>query len=251
MSFTDPIAPPFRPAEEVCRAAPQHVAVIMDGNGRWANARGLPRTEGHKVGELSLMDTVAGAVGAGVGYISMYAFSTENWRRSPSEVRFLMGFSRDVIRHRAQQLNEWGVRIRWVGREPRLWKSVIRELRAAEQLTAANTGTQLLLCVNYGGRAEIADAARGLALEVETGRRKASSINEKSLARHLYAADVPDVDLLIRTSGEQRISNFLLWQLAYAELDFVDIPWPDFGREALWKSITAFGRRQRRFGGTN
>lgn len=238
-----------RVSEAVRSVAPRHVAVIMDGNGRWANARGLPRTEGHREGELALMDTVAGAVEAGVGYLSVYAFSTENWSRSPAEVRFLMGYSRDVIRRRTAQLNEWNVRVRWVGREPRLWKSVIREIQRAERVTANNTGTQLLLCVNYGGRAELADAARLLALEVEAGRIKASSINEKTLARRLYIPDAPDVDLLIRTSGEERISNFLLWQLAYAELDFLDIPWPEFTRERLWQRILAYGHRARRFGG--
>lgn len=240
----DSLVPP-----QLVGAAPAHIAVIMDGNGRWANARGLPRTEGHKAGEVSLMDTVAGAVEAGVKYISMYAFSTENWNRSPAEVRFLMGYSRDTIRRRAEELNRWGVRIRWVGRAPKLWKSVIKELQAAEALTVNNTGTQLLLCVNYGGRAEIADAARNLALEVESGCRKASSISEKTLGRALYLPDVPDVDLLIRTSGERRISNFLLWQLAYAELDFLDIPWPEFGRQQLWERLIAYQKRDRRFGG--
>lgn len=229
--------------------APNHIAVIMDGNGRWANAKGLPRVEGHRAGEIALMDTVAGAQEAGVGHISMYAFSTENWNRSPAEVRFLMGYSRDVIKRRTAQLNEWNVKVRWLGRTPRLWKSVIKELRNAEEITRNNTGTQLLLCVNYGGRAEIADAARELAYEVESGRISAKSVNEKTLARRLYAPDVPDVDLMIRTSGEQRISNFLLWQMAYAELDFVDTPWPEFGREQLWKSILDYGSRDRRFGG--
>nr|WP_277984869.1 isoprenyl transferase [Actinomyces minihominis] len=228
---------------------PQHVAVIMDGNGRWANARGLPRTEGHRAGELALMDTVAGAVEAGVKYISMYAFSTENWKRSPAEVSFLMGYSRDVIRKHTDRLNDWGVRVRWVGRRPRLWKSVLKELRTAEEKTKHNTKTELLLCINYGGRAEIADAARDLAQEVADGKRKASSIREADIASHLYAADVPDVDLLIRTSGESRISNFLLWQLAYAELDFVPVPWPEFGREELWERLQAFQDRDRRFGG--
>lgn len=228
---------------------PQHVAVIMDGNGRWANARGLPRTEGHKAGELALMDTVAGAVEAGVKYISMYAFSTENWKRSPAEVSFLMGYSRDVIRKHTDRLNDWGVRVRWVGRRPRLWKSVLKELRTAEEKTKHNTKTELLLCINYGGRAEIADAARDLAQEVADGKRKASSIRESDIASHLYAADVPDVDLLIRTSGESRISNFLLWQLAYAELDFVPVPWPEFGRAELWERLQAFQDRDRRFGG--
>lgn len=228
---------------------PRHVAVIMDGNGRWANARGLPRTEGHKAGELSLMDTVAGAAEAGVKYLSMYAFSTENWKRSPAEVRFLMGYSRDVIRKHTDRLDSWNVRVRWVGRAPRLWKSVIKELQVAEEKTRNNTGTQLLLCVNYGGRAEIADAARALAQEVAEGKRKASSIKEADLASHLYVPDVPDVDLLIRTSGEARISNFLLWQLAYAELDFVPQAWPDFGRQQLWERLEAFRSRDRRYGG--
>lgn len=229
--------------------APDHVAVIMDGNGRWANARGLPRTEGHKAGELSLMDTVAGAVEAGVPYLSMYAFSTENWRRSPAEVRFLMGYSRDVIRKHTDRLNEWGVRVRWVGRRPRLWKSVLAELRVAEEKTRHNQATELLLCINYGGRAEITDAARSLAEEVAAGRRKASSIKEADLTSHLYAPGAPDVDLLIRTSGEQRISNFLLWQLAYAELDFTPDPWPEFGRQQLWQRLLAYRNRERRYGG--
>lgn len=249
----DPLAAPGEGSVRVPPAllgnVPEHVALIMDGNGRWANARGLPRTEGHKAGELALMDTVAGAAEAGVKHLSMYAFSTENWRRSPSEVRFLMGYSRDTIRKHTDRLNDWNVRVKWVGREPKLWKSVIKELKAAEEKTEDNTGTELLLCVNYGGRAEIADAARALAREVAEGKRKPSSIGEKALADHLYAPAAPDVDLLIRTSGEQRISNFLLWQLAYAELDFVETPWPDFGREALWDRLVAYGTRNRRFGG--
>ncbi len=250
---TDPLAAPGmganRVPEQLIGLAPAHVAVIMDGNGRWANARGLPRTKGHEAGELALMDTVAGAVEAGVKYLSMYAFSTENWRRSPSEVSFLMGYSRDTIRRHTDRLDSWGVRVRWVGRTPKLWKSVIKELKRAEEKTRHNTGTQLLLCVNYGGRAEIADAAKALAQEVAAGKRKAESIGVKALASKLYVPDAPDVDLLIRSSGEQRISNFLLWQLAYAELDFTDVLWPDFGREELWKSLERFARRERRFGG--
>lgn len=230
-------------------SVPDHVAVIMDGNGRWANARGLARTEGHKAGEYALMDTVAGAVEAGVSYLSMYAFSTENWRRSPAEVKFLMGYSRQVIRRHRDQLKRWGVCVRWVGRSPRLWKSVIRELQEAESLTRHNEGTQLLLCVNYGGRAEIADAARSIAEQVQAGCLQPSSINERLFARHLYLPDVPEVDLLIRTSGEQRLSNYLLWQMAYAELDFVDIPWPEFRRETLWERLAAWNERERRFGG--
>lgn len=253
MNLQDPIPPPGGgatrfPSAEVGRG-PRHIAVIMDGNGRWANAQGLPRTEGHKAGELALMDTVAGAVEAGTGYLSAYAFSTENWRRSPEEVRFLMGYSRDTIRRRARELHSWGVRVRWSGRRPKLWKSVIKEIEAAEELTKDNTGLQLILAVNYGGRAELADAARKLAEEVAAGKRSASSITPRSLGSALYLPDVPDVDLLIRTSGEQRISNFMLWQLAYAELDFVHTPWPEFGRDELWERIHAFSSRARRFGG--
>lgn len=228
---------------------PTHIGLIMDGNGRWANARGLPRTEGHRAGERVLLDTVAGAVEAGVPYVSAYAFSTENWSRPPSEVKFLMGYSRDVIRRNAETLNSWNVRVRWIGRRQRLWKSVLKEIERAEELTKNNTGTTLTLAINYGGRAEIADAARSLAQEVEQGKRKASSINEKAFARHLYAPDIPDIDLLIRTSGESRVSNFMLWQLAYAEIMVVPQPWPDFGREALWDAMRAFQNRDRRFGG--
>lgn len=249
----DPLAAPGagrdRVPPELVGHVPNHVAIIMDGNGRWANARGLPRTEGHKAGELALMDTVAGAVEVGVRHLSMYAFSTENWRRSSEEVRFLMGYSRGTIRRHTDRLQEWGVRVRWVGRQPRLWKSVLSELRTAEEKTCHNTATELLLCVNYGGRAEIADAARSLAQEVAEGKRKASSIRESDLASHLYIPDAPDVDLLIRTSGEARISNFLLWQLAYAELDFVPEAWPDFGRAQLWERLAAFQERERRYGG--
>lgn len=248
-SIDAPFASAHQMPELPSAQMPQHVAVIMDGNGRWANAKGLPRTKGHEAGELALMDTVAGAVEAKLPYISMYAFSTENWNRSASEVRFLMGYSRDVIRRRTDQLNDWNVKIRWAGRRPKLWRSVIKQLEVAEEKTKNNTGTELILCVNYGGRAEIADAARQLALEASRGEINPNRIGERELARRLYCPDVPDVDLLIRTSGEQRISNFLLWQLAYAELDFIDIAWPDFGRVQLWERLVDYGRRHRRFGG--
>lgn len=227
----------------------KHVAIIMDGNGRWANAQGLPRTAGHEAGEYALMDTIAGAVQAGVKYLSVYAFSTENWRRSPAEVKFLMGYSRRVLRARRDELHAWGVRVRWSGRESRLWKSVLAELREAEALTRENTGTQLIMCVNYGGRAELADAARAVAARVTAGQLRAENVSEKTLARELYLPDVPDVDLLIRTSGEQRISNFLPWQAAYAELVFAPEAWPEYNRECLWRDLLAFQSRHRRFGG--
>ncbi len=237
--------PPDFPAAGV----PKHVAIVMDGNGRWANQRGLTRVEGHKAGEAALLDVVAGAIQAGVTHLSVYAFSTENWKRSPDEVRFLMGFNRDVLHRRRDQLNEWDVRIRWAGRRPKLWPSVIDELLFAEQLTRTNKTLTLTMCVNYGGRTEIADAVRAIATEVESGNLKASRISEKTLARHLYVADMPDVDLFVRSSGEQRTSNFLLWQSAYAEMVFLDTLWPAFGRTQLWDSISQYISRDRRFGG--
>jgi len=209
--------PPAIPAAFV----PRHVALVMDGNGRWAKQRGLPRTEGHKRGEYSLFDVIMGAIELGIPYLSAYAFSTENWRRSPDEVRFLMGFNRDVIRRRRDQLNEMGVRVRWAGRRPRLWRSVISELEDAEQLTVGNTVLTLQFCVNYGGRAEIADAAAALAADVAAGQLRADQIDEKVFARYLDEPGIPDVDLFIRSSGEQRTSNFLIWQSAYAEFVFL------------------------------
>ncbi|KGJ82800.1 UDP pyrophosphate synthase [Cryobacterium roopkundense] len=239
------VYPPSIPA----KAVPEHVAIVMDGNGRWANARGLTRIEGHKAGEASLLDVVAGAIQLGVTHLSVYAFSTENWKRSPEEVRFLMGFNRDVLHRRRDQLNDWGVRVRWAGRKPRLWTSVINELLYAEQLTAGNTVLTLTMCVNYGGRTEIADAVRELAEEVAAGRLKPSGITEKAIQRHLYTSDLPDVDLFVRSSGEQRTSNFLLWQSAYAEMVFLDTLWPDFTRVDLWHAIELYASRNRRYGG--
>ena len=228
---------------------PRHIAVVMDGNGRWANARGLPRTEGHRVGEANLLDVVAGAVEIGVSELSAYAFSTENWRRSPGEVRFIMGFARKVLRAQRDILHSWNVKVRWVGRTPRLWKSVLRELREAERLTAGNTGLVLNLCINYGGRAEIADATRAIAEDVAAGWLKASSINEKTIQRYLYSPTMQDVDLFIRTGDEQRTSNFLMWSSSYAELYFSPLPWPDFNRTELWRACEAYVGRERRYGG--
>ncbi len=237
------------PPELARGATPAHVALVMDGNGRWANARGLTRVEGHRAGEASLLDVVAGAIQIGIKHLSVYAFSTENWKRSPDEVRFLMGFNREVLHRRRDQLNDWGVRIRWAGREPRLWGSVVKELQFAERLTAGNDVLTLTMCVNYGGRTELADAVRSLAEEVAAGRVKPSGITERSIQRHLYVPDLPDVDLFIRSSGEQRTSNFMLWQSAYAELVFLDTLWPDFTREELWRAVIQYASRHRRFGG--
>ncbi|MDY6055430.1 isoprenyl transferase [Micrococcus sp.] len=258
-----PVTPPPHPSGATPppldpRFVPRHVAVVMDGNGRWANQRGLPRTEGHRAGEAALLDVVAGAVELGVGHVSAYAFSTENWSRSPEEVRFLMGFSRDVLRRQRDTLHSWNVRIRWNGRAPRLWTPVIRELREAEELTRDNTGTTLHMCVNYGSRAEILDGVQAIAEEVRAGRLRPKDITEQTITRHLDRAyrsgehgidPTPDVDLFLRTSGEQRLSNFLLWQSAYAELVFLDVLWPDVDRRTLYEAVLEYARRDRRYGG--
>lgn len=228
---------------------PRHVAVVMDGNGRWAQERGLPRTAGHEAGEASLLDCVHGALELGIGWLSAYAFSTENWRRSPDEVRFLMGFNRDVIRRRRDEMHEMGVRVRWAGRRPKLWKSVIKELEEAERLTAKNTKLTLTMCVNYGGRAEIVDAITDIAEQVRLGKLDPGAITEKNFHRYLYEPDMPDVDLFVRSSGEQRTSNFLLWQSAYAEMVFLDTLWPDFDRRNLWEACEIYAARDRRYGG--
>lgn len=228
---------------------PRHVAIVMDGNGRWANMRGLPRIEGHKAGEPALLDVVAGAIEMGIKYISVYAFSTENWKRSPEEVRFLMGFNKDVLRRQRDRLNAWGVRIRWSGRKPKLWGSVIKELEQAEKLTIGNDVITLTMCVNYGGRAELADAVSELAKDVANGKLSSRSVSEKTIQKYLYQPDIPDVDLFLRSSGEQRLSNFLLWQSAYAEFVFMDTLWPDVDRRTLWAAVDEYARRDRRYGG--
>ncbi|MBM7789225.1 isoprenyl transferase [Tenggerimyces flavus] len=236
--------PPVLPSELV----PRHVALIMDGNGRWAKARGLPRTKGHEQGESSLFDVIAGAVEIGVKYLSAFAFSTENWRRSPDEVRFLMGFNRDVIHRRRDELDAMGVRVRWAGRRPRLWRSVISELESAERQTVDNDVITLQFCVNYGGRAEIGDAVRAIAADVAAGRLRADRVDERTVGKYLYHPDIPDVDLVVRSSGVQRVSNFLLWQASYAEIVVLDTLFPDFDRRDLWRAIEEFAKRDRRYG---
>ena len=247
-------APPAHPSGVVApklpkELVPKHVALVMDGNGRWAQERGLPRTAGHEAGEASLLDCVHGALEIGIGWISAYAFSTENWRRSPEEVRFLMGFNRDVIRRRRDEMHELGVRIRWAGRRPKLWTSVIKELEEAEALTAKNNKLTLTMCVNYGGRAEIADAVQAIAEKVAKGQVSPKKITERMITANLDEPDMPDVDLFVRSSGEQRMSNFLLWQSAYAEFVFLDTLWPDFDRRQLWEACEIYASRNRRYGG--
>jgi undecaprenyl diphosphate synthase len=195
------------------------------------------------------MDVIAGAIELGIPELSAYAFSTENWKRSPAEVHFIMGFSRRILREQRDDLNAWGVKVRWVGRVPRLWKSVLAELRAAEELTKNNSTLVLNMCINYGGRAEIVDATRRIAEDAAVGRIAAHAITERTIGKYLYAPEMPDVDLFIRTGGEQRTSNFLMWESAYAELYFSDVAWPDFDRRELWKACEAYARRERRFGG--
>lgn len=228
---------------------PKHVALVMDGNGRWATQQGLPRTEGHKRGEAVLLEMVDTCLEMGIPYLSAYAFSTENWRRSSQEVRFLMGFNRDVLRRQRDYLHSRNVRVRWVGRRPRLWRSVIRELEAAEELTRNNTAMTLAMCVNYGGRAEIVDAAREIARRAAAGELRPEDITEATFANFLDEPDMPDVDLFLRPSGEQRISNFLLWQSAYAEMVYQDTLFPDYTGDHLRQAVLEYARRDRRFGG--
>jgi len=228
---------------------PRHIAIVMDGNGRWAKRRGLKRTEGHAAGEEALFDTVEGALDIGLEWMTVYAFSTENWRRPIDEVRFLMNFNENLLVRRRDDLHERGVRVRFIGRRSgRVPGRLRRQIADAEELTHRNRGMTLTFAFNYGGRAELVDAARAIGRAVEAGRLDPDKINDRTLARHLYAPDMPDPDLLVRTSGEFRISNYLLWELAYAELVFTDVLWPDFRRDHLFEAIREFQRRERRFG---
>lgn len=233
------------PAEFV----PNHIALVMDGNGRWAELRGLKRTEGHKRGEAVLMECVDACLEMGVKHLSAYAFSTENWRRSTDEVRFLMGFNRDVLRRRRDELDSKNVRVRWAGRRPRLWRSVIKELELAEEQTKGNDALTLYMCVNYGGRAEIVDAAKEIARRAARGELSEYDISEKNFVQFLDEPQMPDVDLFLRPSGEMRTSNFLLWQSAYAEMVYQNTLFPDFGREDLRAAVVEYAKRDRRFGG--
>jgi trans,polycis-decaprenyl diphosphate synthase len=248
---------PSRPPQHTSKAVapripkdrlPNHVAIVMDGNGRWATQQGLTRTDGHKAGEAVVIDVVCGAIEIGVKWLSLYAFSTENWKRSPEEVRFLMGFNRDVVRMRRVNLKAMGVKIRWVGSRPRLWRSVINELAIAEEMTQGNDVITVNYCVNYGGRAEIAEATREIARLAAAGRLNPERVTETTVAHHLQRPDIPDVDLFLRTSGEQRSSNFMLWQAAYAEFIFQDKLWPDYDRRDLWAACVEYADRNRRFG---
>jgi undecaprenyl diphosphate synthase len=220
----------------------------MDGNGRWATSRGLKRTDGHAAGEEALFDTVEGALDLGIGWLTVYAFSTENWKRPPEEVRYLMGFNERLLLERRDELNDAGVRVRFIGRRGwRVPKRVIRRIDETTEMTARNRRMTLTFAFNYGGRAEIVDAVQALVRE----GRSAEKITEAAIRSRLYAPDMPEPDLMVRTSGEHRISNFLLWELAYSELVFTEVLWPDFRREDLFDAVREFQRRDRRFGGVD
>jgi undecaprenyl diphosphate synthase len=229
---------------------PRHVAIVMDGNGRWAKQRGLARTDGHAQGEEALFDVVDGALDIGLQWLTVYAFSTENWKRPPTEVRYLMWFNRRLLRRRRDELNERGTRIRFTGRRDdwRIPKGVLRDMEEAEELTRDNRRMTLTIAFNYGGRTEVVDAVKRL-LDDQAHGRRGERITTSSIASRLYYPDMPDPDLIIRTGGEMRISNFLLWQAAYAELWFTPVYWPDFDREHLYEAIRDYQKRDRRFGG--
>jgi undecaprenyl diphosphate synthase len=222
------------------------VAIVMDGNGRWAQRRGLPRTEGHAAGEASLLDTVYGAISCGVKVLTVFAFSSENWRRPVDEVRFLVNFNRDLLERRQDELHEDGVRIVFSGRRDwRVPRGVLSRMDKAAALTQNNKVMTLNIAFNYGGRAEIVDAVRALIDE----KVPAKKIDDKAISAHMYHPELPDPDLIIRTSGEYRLSNFLLWEISYSEFVFSDVLWPDFRREHLFGAIEEFQHRERRFGG--
>jgi undecaprenyl diphosphate synthase len=220
----------------------------MDGNGRWAQRRGLPRTDGHAAGEEALFDTVEGALELGIRWLTVYAFSTENWKRPIDEVRYLVGFNESILVRRCDELDALGVRIRFSGRRDwRVPKRLIRRMDASSEQTKGNRTLTLTIAFNYGGRAEIVDAVKALVADgVPAGK-----VDERAIRSRLYDPEMPDPDLMVRTSGEHRISNFLLWELAYSELVFTDVLWPDFRREHLQEAVREYQRRERRFGGVD
>jgi undecaprenyl diphosphate synthase len=232
-------------------APPGHVAIIMDGNGRWARNRNLPRVAGHERGAEAVRRTVHGCLDIGIKYLTLYAFSSENWKRPEAEVDDLMALLRVYLRHEIADLHKKGVQVRFIGRRGPLAADIKDLIEVAEQLTAGNGGLVLVIALNYGGRDEIVRAARLLAREVAAGRLGTEDITDELFARHLETAGIPNPDLLVRTSGEQRLSNFLLWQAAYTELVFTDVCWPDFTKEHLEMAIREYQQRERRFGATH
>jgi len=228
------------------RRIPVHVAIVMDGNGRWAQRRGLPRTDGHAAGEEALMDTIWGALDAGIRWLTVYAFSTENWKRPVDEVRYLMNFNERLLLTRRDELHAKNVKMQFLGRRDwRVPKRILRRIDETLELTRDNTAMTVSMAFNYGGRAELVDAVRAIVAE----GTPAGKIDERTIRRHLYDPTMPDPELVIRTSGEYRTSNFLLWEMAYSELVFTDVLWPDFRRSDLYAAVDEFQRRDRRFGG--
>ncbi len=238
---------PASPAES--SASPRHVAIIMDGNGRWAKKRHLPRALGHREGAEAVRRTVKAASELGIAYLTLYAFSSENWKRPADEVDDLMGLLQLYLRNEVRDLHASNVRIRFIGARDRLSQDVLALIDEAETMTAANSGLTLVIALNYGAQAEIVVAVQVIADQVSRGTLRIEQIDEALIARHLFTADIPNPDLIIRTSGEQRLSNFLLWQAAYAELVFVETLWPDFDRAALAGAIADYRNRERRYGG--
>jgi undecaprenyl diphosphate synthase len=229
-------------------AIPRHIAIIMDGNGRWAQARGLPRIAGHRRGAEAVRRTLTAAADLGIPYLTLFGFSSENWKRPLAEVDDLMGLLRHYLRGEIAELHRSGVRLRVIGDRDRLAPDIVTLITNAEALTHDNSGVNLTIALSYGGRAEIIAAMRAIAEKAASGQLTPDAIDEATVSRHLFTADIPDPDLLIRTSGEQRISNFLLWQCAYSELVFTKTLWPDFGRPDLEEAIAEYGGRERRYG---
>ncbi len=230
---------------------PRHVAIIMDGNGRWANARGLHRTAGHARGEPALFDIVHGALALGIEWLTVYTFSTENWGRDPDEVAFLMEFNVDLLERRRDELDELGVRVIFIGdhEDERIPAAVLERMKIAEEQTAGNTRLNMVYAFNYGGRTEIAAAARRIAEEAAAGTLDPADVDESTVAQRLYCPDMPNPDVVIRTSGEQRTSNYLLWEAAYSEYVFTPVLWPDFDQQELARCIAEYQDRDRRYGG--
>ena len=238
------------PTQPESNGIPVHVAIIMDGNGRWAKAKGLPRAAGHAQGAEAVRRTVKAASDLGIQYLTLYGFSLENWKRPAKEIADLMGLLRLYLRKEISELHREGVRIRFIGERSMLAADIISLIEMSEQKTRANTKLDLVIALSYGSRQEITAAVRQLVEDVAAGEISADAIDENALEGRLYTADMPDPDLIVRTSGEQRISNFFLWQSAYAEFVFTDVLWPDFSREKLEDSIEEFSRRERRYGAT-
>ena len=233
---------------ESSSAIPQHIAIIMDGNGRWATRRGLPRTAGHQKGMERVREAIDVCLEFGVSHLTLYAFSTENWQRPKEEVGFLMKLFLDVLKTEVTKMHQKGVKLLFIGAKQNLEPTLAKLMDESEELTGKNQKMTLNIAINYGGRAELVAAVKGIAAEVQTGTLQLQQVNEDTISRHLFSVGQPDPDLLIRPGGEQRISNFLIWQTAYTELYFSNLFWPDFGRNEFLESFRYYSKRQRRYG---